>query len=73
MRTDWKSTHRVRYPNGTKGEIMVLDGIGYERQEWDTESVADLELANGRWLFQGVPFAGSVQPLTPPVIPQVQG
>lgn len=44
--------------------IMLVDGAGYTREEWDTESQADIERRwDGVWTFQGEPLRATVKSL----------
>lgn len=33
--------------------VMLVDGCGYTKLEWDADASADWELVDGEWLFQG--------------------
>ena len=48
-------THRVRHMN-TVYELMLVDGVGYTREEWEHGGNADWEYTEEHgWLFQGQP------------------
>lgn len=59
--TPFTPTHRIETDRETV-EVMLVDGIAYQKTEWDSLDTAEYERADdGRWLFQGQPFAGSVE------------
>ncbi len=58
----WKATHRITTPY-EQIEVMLVGGVAYTREEWESESSADYEVVNGEWLFQGEPFTGEVESL----------
>jgi len=55
----WKATHQITFVTAsgtasTRSTVMLLDGAGYTRSEWDAGARADWERdADGRWLFHG--------------------
>ena len=59
--TPFTPTHRIETDRETV-YVMLVDGSAYQQCEWDAVDAADYERADdGRWLFQGQPFAGSVE------------
>ncbi len=65
MDKTFKPTHRV-YFRTDEGfadpiEVMLIDDIAYDQDEWATESPADFERVDGEWRFQGQPFTGHVE------------
>lgn len=61
----WTATHRITTDAGEVIDVMLDDGVAYSAAEWIATDAADFECGDdGRWLFQGQPFAGSVQPIT---------
>lgn len=69
---DFVPTHRISYRDG-KGtmvyEVMLVDGAGYTKIEWDAEATADFEMnEDGEWTLAGHAFNGSVEAL-PKTVP----
>ena len=63
MTTTFRPTHRITTDRETV-DVMLIEGAAYQQCEWDAVDAADYERADdGRWLFQGQPFAGSVKPI----------
>ena len=64
MTTTFQPTHRITTDRESV-EVMLTDsGAAYQRHEWDATVDSDYERADdGRWLFQGQPFAGRVEEL----------
>jgi hypothetical protein len=60
----WSATHRITTDSGEVIDVMLDDGVAYTAAEWCATVAADYECDEaGRWLFQGQPFAGSVEPI----------
>ena len=63
----FRPTHRVTLRSGEVVEVMQVeskaDGSGpaFTREEWESETMAVMELVEGEWLFQGEAFAGTVE------------
>lgn len=54
-------THRITRTSGAVIAVMLCGGAAYSQQEWDAADAADYERTDdGRWLFQGQPFSGTV-------------
>lgn len=54
-------THRIIRKSGAVVAVMLCGGPAYSQQEWNAADAADYEcLVDGRWLFQGQPFSGTV-------------
>jgi len=50
--------------------VMVCDnGAAYQRHEWNATVDSDYELCGQQWLFQGEPFAGTVEAVCEKTIP----
>ena len=65
MTTTFRPTHRITLDSGETLDVMLVDGAAYQQCEWDADANADYELTDdGRWLFQGQPFAGRVERIT---------
>jgi hypothetical protein len=63
--TSWTATHRITTDAGEVIDVMLDDGVAYSAAEWVATVAADYECDEaGRWLFQGQPFAGSVEPIS---------
>ena len=61
----WQPTHKVTPSRGQPYEVMLDEGAGYTREEWNLFVNADLEYsAKGEWTFLGEPFVGRVERLT---------
>jgi hypothetical protein len=61
MITPFTPTHRIETDRETV-EVMLVDGVAYQQCEWDFLDSAEYERdENGRWLFQGQPFTGTVE------------
>jgi hypothetical protein len=61
MTTAFTPTHRIENDRETV-EVMLVDGVAYQQCEWDAIDSADYEQdEDGRWLFQGQLFAGTVE------------
>ena len=61
MNTAFSQTHRITTDRETV-DVMLVDGVAYQQSEWDALDSADYERdESGRWLFQGQPFAGTVE------------
>ena len=57
----FQPTHVIQH-DSTTVEVMLVDGVAYQRGEWDDTTDADYERTDdGRWLFQGETFNGSVE------------
>jgi hypothetical protein len=60
----WQPTHRVIFADGHEVMVMLTDeDVAYTRNEWYSDSLADIEVVDGGWLFQGQPFPGTINPL----------
>jgi hypothetical protein len=60
----WSATHRITTDAGEVIDVMLDDGAAYSAAEWVATDAADYGCDEaGRWLFQGQPFAGSVEPI----------
>ncbi len=61
MKPDFTPTHRIT--TDTEGFWVMLtdDGAAYTWAEWNATDNADYEVSEGEWLFQGQPFAGTVE------------
>jgi hypothetical protein len=66
----FKPTHIVTIKPGTRYEsqhkVMLvsddeLNGPAYDTDEWHSVTNADIELVDGKWMFQGKPFLGTVE------------
>lgn len=58
----FRPTHRITLGDGSLLQVMLDDGCAYQRCEWDAADAADYERTDdGRWTFQGQPFAGRVE------------
>ena len=56
--------HRIVTDRETVEVLLADNGAAYQRHEWDATVDSDYERTDdGRWLFQGQPFAGSVEEL----------
>ena len=57
--TEFKATHRVYVDGQPRYDIMLhreegeANGVGYTREEWKSESLADWEFEDGEWRFLG--------------------
>ncbi len=61
MITPFTPTHRIETDRETV-YVMLVDGVAYQQCEWDALDSADYERdEDGRWLFQGQPFSGTVE------------
>ena len=66
---DWQPTHMIEhdmYAGGNSYCFLVSlnpEGPAYTRGEWEVEENADYVVVNGEWLFQGQPFACTVERL----------
>lgn len=57
----FNTTHVIQYYLADPILVMLDDRRAYTREEWEAEDLADYELSDdGEWLFQGRPFAGTV-------------
>lgn len=60
--TSWTATHRITTDAGEVIDVMLDDGAAYSAADWIAADSPDYGCDNdGRWLFQGQPFAGSVK------------
>jgi hypothetical protein len=57
----FEPTHRITPKRGPAFDVMLRDGIGYQKHEWEHYVSADYEVVDGKWVFQGEPFAGKVE------------
>lgn len=56
MSRPFRATHRITAGTGRSRRtisVMLLDGAGYTRAEWDADDAADWEVVHGEWRFQG--------------------
>ena len=60
MANKWKPTHIITH-DGQTIEVMLDEGRGYTKEEWDEELHADYSLFHGVWFFMGQPFSGRVR------------
>ena len=61
MTTAFTPTHRIETDRETV-DVMLVNRVAYQPSEWDALDSADYERdESGRWLFQGQPFAGTVE------------
>jgi hypothetical protein len=61
INTTFKPTHRIATDRETV-DVMLIDGAAYQQCEHEATDAADYERdEDGRWLFQGRPFTGTVE------------
>ena len=61
MNTTFKPTHRIATDRETV-DVMLIGGAAYQQCEHEATDAADYERdEDGRWLFQGRPFTGTVE------------
>ena len=62
--TAFQPTHVIQH-DSTTVEVMLVDGVAYQRDEWESTTGADYQRTDdGRWLFNGEAFNGTVKTLT---------
>ena len=54
----FKATHRITVKDLSEevlseDAVMLYDGVGYTKDEWDAGATADWEAVGGEWQFQG--------------------
>lgn len=52
----FKATHKITVTSATRTdveEVMLVDGVGYTRDEWENQVQADWTVYKGEWRFQG--------------------
>jgi hypothetical protein len=58
----FQPSHRITLRSGEVEEVMLVDGAAYTAAEWESATLADYERdEDGRWTFQGEPFACTVE------------